>query len=77
MVSYFQSIESSKSSTLVSMCRGIVFLLISLLVLPKVFGINGVWATIPISELASIVVAIMCVKKTDMEVEKESSYSLN
>ncbi|WP_010294507.1 MATE family efflux transporter [Clostridium senegalense] len=77
MVSYFQSIESSKSSTLVSMCRGIVFVLISLLVLPKVFGINGVWATIPISELASIAIAIMCVKKTYMEVEKESSYSLN
>lgn len=70
MVSYFQSIESSKFSTIVSACRGIIFVLISLLTLPNLFGVNGVWATIPVAESASMIVALLCIKRIDIEMNQ-------
>lgn len=69
-VSYFQSIENSKASTLVSLCRGVIFVLISLLILPMILGINGVWITIPIVEVASIIIACVCMKRIDLNVSK-------
>ena len=69
-VSYFQSIENSKASTLVSLCRGVIFVLISLLILPMILGINGVWITIPIVEVASMIIACVCMKRIDLNVSK-------
>ena len=63
MVSYFQSIESSRASTIVSISRGVVFILIGLMILPKIWGINGVWLTVPFAESISLIVSFICFKK--------------
>ncbi|HAG44470.1 MAG TPA: MATE family efflux transporter, partial [Clostridium sp.] len=43
--------------------RGVVFILIGLMILPKIFGINGVWLTVPFAESISLIVSFICFKK--------------
>ncbi|WP_291578295.1 MATE family efflux transporter [Clostridium sp. UBA6640] len=63
MASYFQSIENARASSIVSISRGVVFILIGLMILPKFLGINGVWLTVAFAESISLIVAFVCFKK--------------
>lgn len=57
---FFQSIGKAKISIFLSTTRQLLFLVPLLLVLPRYFGTNGVWITIPISDiLSSITAAVM------------------
>ena len=57
---FFQSIGKAKISIFLSTTRQLLFLVPLLLVLPNYFGTNGVWITIPISDiLSSITAAVM------------------
>lgn len=56
---FFQSIGKAKMSIALSLTRQFVFLIPAILILPPVFGLNGAWAAMPVSDgLASIVSAI-------------------
>lgn len=57
ITSFIQSKEESKVSMTISLCRGFVFIIISLLILPKIWGIDGVWLTMPIVELITLIVS--------------------
>jgi putative MATE family efflux protein len=57
-MTYFQSIGRIRTSTTIIILRSFVFLLILLWLLPKVFGIAGVWLALP---LAEIIVAFLLV----------------
>lgn len=54
----FTALNDGKTSAIISCLRTLVFLLISLLILPALIGINGVWLAIPISEILSLIVSI-------------------
>lgn len=56
---YIQSKERARASLTISLARGFVFIIIVLLILPKIIGIDGVWLTLPIVELMTFVVAIL------------------
>ncbi|WP_205410126.1 MATE family efflux transporter [Clostridium sp. BL8] len=56
LVSYFQSIEKAKISIFSSLSRGIIFILIGLFLLPKVFSINGVWLTATFAEVITLII---------------------
>ena len=57
---FFQSIGKAKISIFLSTTRQLLYLVPLLLVLPNYFGTNGVWITIPISDiLSSITAAVM------------------
>ena len=59
---FFQSIGMAKISIFLSLSRQLLFLLPCLLILPRIWGINGVWASMPVSDtISSVVTAFMLV----------------
>ncbi len=51
MMTYYQSIGHVGMATWITAAREIVVMLAFLLILPPLFGINGVWLAIPLSEI--------------------------
>lgn len=41
---YYQAIEMPRLSNIICLCRSVIFLPVCLIVLAKVFGVNGIWA---------------------------------
>ena len=58
---YFTGIGDAKSSAIISSLRGIVLLLVFTLVLPVVFGMNGVWMSAPLTEVLTALVAVILI----------------
>jgi putative MATE family efflux protein len=54
---FFQSIGKAKISIFLSLTRQFIFLIPSVLLLPHFFGLNGAWASMPLSDLLSAAVA--------------------
>jgi putative MATE family efflux protein len=53
---FFQSIGKAKMSIALSLTRQFIFLLPAIFILPPIFGLNGAWAAMPVSDgLSSIV----------------------
>lgn len=59
----FTALSNGKISAIISFLRSLVFIVISVLVLPLIIGINGVWLSVPIAELLSLIVSIFYLKK--------------
>ncbi len=56
---FFQSIGKAKLSIFLSLTRQFIFLIPAIFILPTIFGLNGAWAVMPVSDgLASITSAI-------------------
>lgn len=60
---YFQSIELAKQSFIIAFCRGLLFVSICVFVLPLFIGINGVWLSVPIGELLTLIATVIFLKK--------------
>lgn len=58
LISFLQSKEYARESISISLGRGSVFILIGIIILPKLFGIDGVWLTIPLAEAMTLVYSI-------------------
>jgi putative MATE family efflux protein len=59
---YFQSIGKAKIAAFLSLLRQVFFLIPAILILPGIFGLNGVWIAAPISDsLSAIVVSVFLV----------------
>ncbi|WP_034551776.1 MATE family efflux transporter [Carnobacterium funditum] len=50
MMTYYQSIGQIRMATWITAARGIIVLLIMLMILPKLFGLTGLWLAVPASE---------------------------
>lgn len=57
MSGYFQSIGQAKKSIILSLSRQIIFLTPSIIILPRIFGLNGVWAATPVSDFLAAILA--------------------
>ncbi|MGE7981579.1 MATE family efflux transporter [Solibacillus sp. NPDC093137] len=62
-MTYFQSVGKVWSATVIIVMRSYIVFLIYLFVLPKVFGVNGIWLTMPFAELTMAIVIVMFVRK--------------
>jgi Na+-driven multidrug efflux pump len=62
VIGCFQSIEKVKPSILFSCLRGCIFIVPSFILLPKLYGTNGIWLAMPLSELLTsiCIVAYYC-----------------
>ena len=60
---YFQSIELAKESFIIAFSRGLLFVSICVFIFPIFFGINGVWISVPIGEVLTLIVVFILVKK--------------
>lgn len=56
---FFQSIGKAKVSMLLSLSRQLLFFLPMLLILPNFYQVDGVWMAQPISDVISVVVAVV------------------
>lgn len=54
---YYQSIEVPKYSNMICLLRSIVFMPVSAFVLGKIFGLNGIWLSLLLSEVLSLTVS--------------------
>ncbi len=55
---FFQSIGKAKVSIFLSLTRQLIYLLPCLLALPAVWGVNGVWASMPLSDVFAFLTAV-------------------
>lgn len=53
---YFQSIGSAKVSMVLGLLRQIIILIPVILVVPKIYGLDGVWMSQPIADLGAMIV---------------------
>lgn len=70
---YFTALEMPKSAMIISICRGLVFVILALIVMAFLFGETGVWLTMAVSETLSLVIALLLYKKN--KVNDEGAYS--
>ena len=60
---YFTSIGKAFESAVISLSRGLVVLLICIFVLPAFFGMIGVWLAAPVTEVVTIIISGIMVRK--------------
>lgn len=53
---YFQSIGSAKKSIVLSLLRQVIVFIPLILIVPKYFGLNGVWAAQPLADVVSMII---------------------
>lgn len=58
--SYFTSLGNGVVSLVISFSRTILFLTISLIVLPLIFNEIGVWISVPVAEAIGVIVSVFC-----------------
>ena len=54
---FFTALSNGKVSALISFSRTLVFIVISLLILPRMFGIMGAWLAIPVAEFLTMILS--------------------
>ncbi|MGL4774261.1 MAG: MATE family efflux transporter [Clostridium sp.] len=64
-VGFLQSIEKSKISTILSVLRGIVLVLIIISLFAYFLGLKGVWMTIPVVETITIGISTILIKRDE------------
>lgn len=55
---FFTALNDGKTSAILSLFRTLIFLIIPLLILPKLWGVDGVWVSMPTAEVLSILLSI-------------------
>ena len=53
---FFYSVEKPKFAVTISLSRALIIVLIMLFTLSNMLGIKGVWITVPITEIITIVI---------------------
>ncbi|MDL2283314.1 MATE family efflux transporter [Odoribacter sp. OttesenSCG-928-G04] len=60
--SFFQSIGMAKKAIFQSLTRQLIFLIPFLLILPQIWGENGVWISMPAADLAAFITAVFMIR---------------
>lgn len=61
--SFFTAIDNAKWSLVIASLRGIVLIVIGIVILPRIFGVNGIWLTIPVAEFCTAIAGSILLKK--------------
>lgn len=69
----FQSIGMSGKAMFLSLSRQVIFLIPLLLILPQLFGIDGVWMAMPISDFIAAVITFVMVTHYIKRLKRERS----
>lgn len=59
----FTALLNGKASAVISLLRTFVFLVISLIGLPVLIGVNGIWLAVPLAEFLSVMVSVKLLLK--------------
>ena len=63
IVGYFQSTLRPQYSLILCLLRGCILGIVFVYILPPLFGVNGIWASIPLAEALTLLVAIVFLRK--------------
>lgn len=55
---FFTALNDGVTSAILSLFRTLIFLIIPLLILPKLLGVDGVWISMPVAEVLSILLSV-------------------
>lgn len=61
--SFFTSLGDARTSVLVSLQRGLLFVVLGIMIYPVILGDNGVWLTVPLAEFFTFVSTIYLLRK--------------
>lgn len=68
----FQALGMAGKSIFLSLTRQMIFMVPLLFTLPHIWGLNGVWATYPISDFLSVLVAIVMLTMLMRKIRKQT-----
>ena len=60
---FFTALNDGKTSAILALFRTLFFLILPLLVLPGLFGVDGVWISLPAAEVLSVLLALFYFKR--------------
>ena len=63
IVGYFQATLRPQYSLILCLLRGCILGIVFVYILPPLFGVNGIWASIPLAETLTLLVAIAFLRK--------------
>lgn len=56
--SFFTALNNGGVSAAISFLRSLIILVVSIIVLPILFGLDGVWLTMPVGEVLTLIVSV-------------------
>lgn len=59
----FTALSNGKISAIIAFSRTFVFLSMAIILLPCIWGINGLWFSVPVSEFLAFILSTYCIKK--------------
>ena len=60
---WFTALNDGRTSAILSFCRTLVFMVIPVLILPRIFEMDGVWMSLVVGETLSVIMAIYYFRK--------------
>lgn len=77
-IAYFQSIQKGRTSMILGMLRQFIILTPLLLILPRIWDINGVWMSVPIADgISIIIVAVFLIRDLYPSRKKKQNYNIH
>lgn len=61
---YHTAIGNAENSAWIAGSRGLVFIFIGMIILPKILGINGIWLTVPFAEICTVGICLIINRKS-------------
>lgn len=55
---WFTALNDGRTSAILSFCRTMIFMVLPVLILPKIWGLDGVWISLTISEMLGIIMTL-------------------
>ncbi|MFV0290512.1 MAG: MATE family efflux transporter [Mangrovibacterium sp.] len=79
---YYQSIGKSRIATILPLLRQVIVLTPLIFILPKFWGLNGVWLAMPISDAVAAIIVLFFIKKdwkrlNDLILDEKSKLALS
>ena len=68
----FQSLGMASKAIFMSLTRQVIFLIPLLLVLPRLFELNGVWGAMPVSDTIATLVTLLILWQTNRKLEQKN-----
>lgn len=59
--SFFTALNNGLVSAIISFMRTLVFQIFAIMVMPLLFGLNGIWTSVIVAEGLSVIVSIICI----------------
>lgn len=68
---YFTFIGKGLKSVIVAASRGVIFVSIGILILPKFLGINGIWLSVPFAELCAVIIGVVLLMEKKKSIQNQ------